>query len=478
MRDRMSTWVGGRSVFVSLIVAIAFFMETLDATIIVTAIPQMALDFGTDASRLSMGITVYLMAAAGCVTASGWLADRLGTRTLFCSALGLFAISSLICGLAPNFPIFVIGRALQGASASMMSPVGRLVVLRTSEKKQLMKSLSALIWPGLIAPVLGPPLGGWITDTASWHWIFFVNIPIAALAMLLVARYIPNETRETGAFDGKGFILTAAALLCLTSGLDLLAMRDFSLLQLGILLLAIASVLGWAALRHMRTVERPLVQLDALKVPSFFASSVTGGILSRATITATPFLLPLMFQLAFGLSALEAGGMLMLYMLANLAMKSVTNPIITRLGLRATLVSGSLLAGASIALCGFIVPGQHILFNGAVLLLAGCARSLQLTSVTMVNFADITPDQRQPASVLASLTQQIGMGAGVAIGALLLMLSQMTHKAPAFELIDFRLALGITGLLSASAAIFYIRLDPDVGDEVSGHARYRRRISP
>ncbi|MDV5824931.1 MFS transporter [Sphingobium naphthae] len=462
----------------SLIVAIAFFMETLDATIIVTAIPQMALDFGTDASRLSMGITVYLMAAAGCVTASGWLADRLGTRTLFCSALGLFAISSLICGLAPNFPTFVIGRALQGASASMMSPVGRLVVLRTSEKKHLMKSLSALIWPGLIAPVLGPPLGGWITDTASWHWIFFVNIPIAALAMLLVARYIPNETRETGAFDGKGFILTAAALLCLTSGLDLLAMRDFSLLQLGILLLAIASVLGWAALRHMRTVERPLVQLDALKVPSFFASSVTGGILSRATISATPFLLPLMFQLAFGLSALEAGGMLMLYMLANLAMKSVTNPIITRLGLRATLVSGSLLAGASIALCGFIVPGQHILFNGAVLLLAGCARSLQLTSVTMVNFADITPDQRQPASVLASLTQQIGMGAGVAIGALLLTLSQMTHKAPAFELIDFRLALGITGLLSASAAIFYIRLDPDVGDEVSGHARYRRRISP
>lgn len=228
----------------------------------------------------------------------------------------------------------------------------------------------------------------------------------------------------------------------------------------------------------MRTVERPLVRLEALKVPSFFASSVTGGILSRATISATPFLLPLMFQLAFGLSALEAGGMLMLYMLANLAMKSVTNPIITRLGLRATLVSGSLLAGASIALCGFIVPGQHILFNGAVLLLAGCARSLQLTSVTMVNFADITPDQRQPASVLASLTQQIGMGAGVAIGALLLTLSQMTHKAPAFELIDFRLALGITGLLSASAAIFYIRLDPDVGDEVSGHARYRRRISP
>jgi MFS family permease len=162
--------VGGRSMLVSLIVAIAFFMETLDATIIVTALPQMARDFGVDAARMSMGITAYLMAAAACVTASGWLADRVGTRTLFCGAIGLFTLSSLVCGLAPDFTTFIVGRAMQGTAAAMMSPVGRLVVLRTSEKKDLMKALSALIWPGLVAPVLGPPLGGWITDAASWHW--------------------------------------------------------------------------------------------------------------------------------------------------------------------------------------------------------------------------------------------------------------------------------------------------------------------
>jgi EmrB/QacA subfamily drug resistance transporter len=458
---------------VSLIVAIAFFMETLDATIIVTALPQMASEFGVDAARMSLGITAYLMAAAACVTASGWLADRIGTRTLFCGAIGLFTLSSLICGLAPDFTIFIIGRVLQGAAAAMMSPVGRLVVLRTSEKKDLMKALSALIWPGLVAPVLGPPLGGWITDAASWHWIFYVNIPVGLIGMVLVWIYVPNERKEPTRFDARGFLLTAVALLCLTYGFDLLALRDGVAVLTGVGLMLISLLIGWAALRHMRRASAPLVRLDALKVRSFFVSSVTGGVLSRATISATPFLLPLMFQLAFGLSPLQAGGMLMIYMLANLAMKSFTNPVITRFGIRATLIWSSLAAGVTIALCAFIVPGNHLLLNGVILALAGAGRSLQLTAITMVNFADIAPQQRQPASVLSSLTQQIGMGAGVAVGALLLTLSQMLRGAPAIGLVDFRVALVAAGVMSAIAALSYRTLAGDVGDEISGHGRRR-----
>nr|WP_256432881.1 MFS transporter [Novosphingobium sp. SG751A] len=456
---------------VSLIVAIAFFMETLDATIIVTALPQMARDFGVDPARMSMGITAYLMAAACFVTASGWLADRVGTRTLFAGAIGLFAIASLICGFAGDFTVFVGGRALQGAAAAMMSPVGRLVVLRTSEKKDLMRALSALIWPGLVAPVLGPPLGGWIMAMASWHWIFFVNVPVALVGIALVLAYVPNEVQTRTKFDFKGFVLTALALACLTYGFDLLGLRDMRHLVIGLGLMTMAGAIGVAALRHMRAAPAPLVRLDALRVRSFFISSVTGGVLSRAAISATPFLLPLMFQLAFGLSPLEAGGMLMLYMLANLAMKTITNPIIARYGIRAVLVWSSLIAGVTIALCAFIVPGNHYAFNAAVLALAGAGRSMQLTAITMVNFADIPPPQRQPASVLSSLTQQIGMGGGVAVGALLLTLSQAARGAPVLGIEDFRIALVLAGVMSASAAIFYLSLAHDVGDEISGHGK-------
>src|SRR5580692_2329497 len=246
-------WVGGRSMLIPLIVAIAFFMENLDATIIVTALPQMADSFQVDATRMSMGVTAYLMAVAVWVTASGWLADRIGCRNLFCGAVALFTLASMLCGAAPNFPVFIIARVLQGSSAAMMSPVGRLVVLRTSEKKDLMRALSALIWPGLAAPVLGPPLGGFITGLASWRWIFYVNLPIGLVGMALILAFIPNERRAPTPFDLRGFLLTACALTCLTYGLDLLGLRQGASLRVGFGLSAAAILVGWLAFHHMRT---------------------------------------------------------------------------------------------------------------------------------------------------------------------------------------------------------------------------------
>jgi EmrB/QacA subfamily drug resistance transporter len=468
---RLTALFGGRSMLVSLIVAIAFFMETLDATIIVTALPRMANDFGVEPARMGLGITAYLMAVAAFVTASGWLADRVGTRRLFCSAIALFALASLACGLAPTFGAFIAARAVQGAAAAMMSPVGRLVVLRTSEKKDLMRALSALIWPGLAAPVLGPPLGGWITDAFGWHWIFYVNVPVALVGIALSWAFVPDEKKPSPPFDRAGFVLTGAGLISLTYAFDLLAQRDSASVGAGCVLVVAACGLGWLSLRHMGRTPHPLVRLDALKVRSFFVSSVTGGVLSRATISATPFLLPLMFQLAYGLTPLAAGGMLMVYMLANLGMKTVTNPVIRHLGIRAALVGGSLFAGVTIALCAFVAPGQPLVLNSVILALAGAGRSLQLTAITMVNFADIAPPQRQPASVLSSLTQQVGMGAGVAIGALLLTVSQAMRGAAEVGLADFRIALVVAGIMSAAAALFYVTLAHDVGHEISGHRR-------
>jgi EmrB/QacA subfamily drug resistance transporter len=474
--EQKKSGLGDRPMLIPLVVAIAFFMENLDATIIVTALPQMADSFKIDAARMSTGVTAYLMAAAACITASGWLADRFGGRNLFCAAVALFTLSSMLCGVASSFPLFIVARVLQGMAAAMMSPVGRLVVLRTSEKKDLMRALSALIWPGLAAPVLGPPLGGFITSLASWRWIFYVNLPIGLIGMALILAIIPNEKRSTSSFDLRGFLLTAVALSCLTYGFDLLGQRQSAELSLGLLLIAGAMAVGWTALRHMRGTPHPLVSIDALRVRSFFVSSVTGGVISRAAISATPFLLPLMFQIAFGLSPLQSGELLLIYMAANLLMKLATNQIMRRFGIRRVLIVTGLLAGISIALCAFIAPDGNEALNALLLIAAGAGRSLQLTAITMVNFADIAPPQRQPASVLSSLTQQIGMGAGVAIGALLLTSSQGFRGLDHLVLADFQAAFLITGVLSMAAVLFYMTLAPDVGDEISGHGRSRGAV--
>ena len=473
MSDRWVTWIGGRSMLISLVVAVAFFMENLDATIIVTALPQMADSFHIDAARMSMGVTAYLMAAAAWITASGWLADRLGGRNLFCGAVAVFTLASMLCGVATSFPVFIIARVIQGSAAAMMSPVGRLVVLRTAEKKDLMRALSALIWPGLAAPVLGPPLGGFITGLASWRWIFYVNLPIGLVGMALILAFIPNERRAPTPFDLRGFLLTACALTCLTYGLDLLGLRQGASLGVGFGLSTAALLLGWFALHHMRTKPHPLLNIEALRIRSFFVSSVTGGVISRAAISATPFLLPLMFQLGFGLSPLESGGLLLIYMAANLLTKLVTNQIMRRFGIRSVLIASCLMAGVSIAACALIVPGSNQLLNALILIAAGAGRSLQLTAITMANFADIGPAQRQPASVFSSLTQQIGMGAGVAVGALLLTSSQALRGAGMPELLDFRSAFVVAGALSTLAVFSFVTLARDVGDEISGYGRIR-----
>jgi EmrB/QacA subfamily drug resistance transporter len=454
----------------ALIVACAFFMENLDGTIIVTALPQMATSFHIDPARMSLGVSAYMLAVAAGITASGWLADRVGARNLFCAAIGVFTLASMLCGAAPSFPAFIAARILQGAAAAMMSPVGRLVVLRTSEKKDLLRALSTLVWPALFAPVLGPPLGGLITSMASWRWIFYVNLPVGVIGMALVMAYIPNHKSDARPpFDTAGFLLMATALACLTYGLDLIGHRSGASLAIGAGLILASLAVGWAAVRHVRRARHPLVSLEALKLPTFFVSCVSGGTLSRAAISATPFLLPLMFQVGFGLSPVRSGLLLLVYMAANLLMKTITNPILTRWGIRTVLIVNGLIASAFIAACAVVTPQTPILLGWAVLALAGASRSMQFTALTMVTFADVSPEQRQPAAVVSALTQQIGMGGGVAVGALLLTVSQRLRGAADLSVFDFRVALVLAGALSALAVASYMGLARDAGDEISGH---------
>ncbi len=454
---------------IALIVACAFFMENLDANIIVTAVPPIAQSFGTTATRMSLGITAYVLATAACIPASGWLADRLGARNVFCTAIGAFTLASMACGAAPTFLAFIAARVVQGSAAAMMSPVGRLVVLRNTEKRDLMRALSTLVWPALFAPVLGPPLGGYITSAASWRWIFYVNVPLGLAGMGLVLAFIPNhKAAERTAFDAKGFSLMAVALACLTYGLDAVGSREIEP-SLAVSLLAAAAVVGLIAVRHLQRTAAPVVRLQALRMRTFFAGCVSGGFISRAAISATPFLLPLMFEVGFGLTPVAAGMLLLIYMAANLAMKTITNPILRRFGMRSVLVANCAIASACIAACAWVSPSLPIALSGAILVLAGASRSMQFTAITFVTFADVAPEERASASVLSSLTQQISMGMGVSVGALLLNFSRLLRHATDLDLHDFRLAFVAAGLLGALALFSYAGLAPDAGAEISGH---------
>ena len=458
------------SMRIALIVACAQFMQNLDGTIIVTALPAMAQSFATTASRMSEGITAYALAAAVCIPASGWLADRMGTRNLFCAAIGLFTVASVACGIAASFAGFIAWRLVQGGMAAMMSPVGRMIVLRNTEKRELMQTLSALVWPSLIAPVVGPPLGGFITSASSWRWIFYINVPFGIAAIALTLAVIPNHRSEgRSTFDLRGFLLLAAAVGCLTYGFDVAGAEQVDV-SVAAALIAGAVIAGVLAVRHLESARQPVVSLAPLRRHAFFVACVSGGGISRAAISATPFLLPLMLEVGFGFTALDAGLLLLIYMLANFLMKIATNPIVRRFGMRQVLVVNGAITAAGIAACALIYPKLPFFLTGAILLLAGASRSLQFSALTYTTFAEIGPEERSPASVLSSLTMQVANGVGVALAALLLNFSRLVRHAAALAPFDFRLALVLVGVFGALAVFPYAALPEGTGAEVSGHA--------
>lgn len=454
---------------IALIVAFAQFMQNLDATIIVTALPDMAHSFGTSASRMSAGITAYVLTAAVCIPASGWLADRVGARNLFCAAIGLFTISSIACGAASTFPLFIAARIVQGSASAMMAPVGRLLVLRHTQQHDLMRMLSTLVWPGLLAPVLGPPLGGFITSASSWRWIFYVNVPLGIVAIALVLAFIPAQRIEQRTtFDAPGFALLALAIIALSYSFDIVGAHEIDV-PLAIALLAVAVAAGFLALRHLEKTPTPLLRLQALRARTFFVATVSGGSISSAAISATPFLLPLMLQVGFGLSPVESGLMLLIYMAANLGMKAFTNPILRRFGMRRVLVVNGAISSAAIACCALLSPALPLLASGLLLVLAGASRSMQFSSITFVTFADIPAQERSSANALFALMQQMATGIGVAMGALLLNFSRLLRHAPALGVYDFRIALMATGVLGALAVFAYAGLPQDAGAQITGH---------
>jgi EmrB/QacA subfamily drug resistance transporter len=457
-----------RPTLIALIVAAAFFMETLDGTVIATALPSMAQSFGVGAIQLSIGITAYMLTLAIFIPASGWLADRFGTRTIFCGAIGVFTLASIACGIAPDFYSFIAARVVQGASAALMSPVGRLVVLRNTEKRDLLRVTAITTWPGLLAPVLGPPIGGFITTYATWRWIFFLNVPLGMVGIIMVLSYV-GESRETEKrpFDRIGFALTGLALGALMYGFDRIGIRDW---WAAALLTGTGIVLGWLAIKHARRHPHPLIDLSPMRVHTF-AVSVWGGILFRMAVGATPVLLPLMFQRGFGMTAFAAGVLTLGYAIGNIAMKPFTTPILRRFGFRATLTVDGTLSALSIVLCGFLSSESPEWAVMVLLVLTGGFRSLGLTSLFTLPFVDLAPTQRSAATTLMNITQQMGFGLGVAFGSVALQASLLLRGAgeDALSAFDFRIAFAAVALVGALALPGFLSLSPYAGTEVSGH---------
>ena len=452
---------------VPLTVATALFMENTDSTVIATALPTIARSLGEDPIALKLALTSYLVSLAIFIPISGWMADRYGARTVFRAALVVFMAGSLACAASGSLLGFVTARFLQGIGGAMMVPVGRLVILRSVPKAELVTALAYLTIPALIGPILGPPLGGLITTWLDWRWIFLINIPIGLAGLLLASLYFENvREAERPPLDVPGFLLLAGGLGGLMLGLASIGRHllpdwlSWSCLGGGAALLALY-------LRHSRSAAHPVLHLDLLRYPTFRAA-VTGGSLFRIGTGAIPFLLPLMLQVGFGLDPLHSGLITFAAAAGALFVKTVGPAILRRYGFRRVMVTNALLAAAFLGVNGlYTAATPHALIVG-VLFLGGCLRSLQFTCVNAIAYADLEPRDMSAGTSLASVAQQLSLSLGVTIGAMALEATAALHGCSGIEAADFGPAFLAVALISGLSILPFRRLAPDAGAEVSG----------
>jgi EmrB/QacA subfamily drug resistance transporter len=459
-------------ILLPLIVACALFMENLDSTVLSTALPAIARDFGESPIQLKLALTSYLLSLAIFIPASGWFADRFGARAIFRLAILVFTVGSILCGLSTSIPEIVGARIVQGLGGAMMVPVGRLIILRSVSKAELVGSLAWLTVPALVGPVVGPPLGGFITTYFDWRWIFWINVPIGVLGIVLATLYIPNIREETNPrFDTFGFILSAVGLAAFMTGSTSLGLDLFPVPLVLALFLGGAALLALYVL-HSRRRPDPILDLSLLAIPTFRLSMI-GALLFRFGIGATPFLLPLLLQVGFGMTPFQSGTITFASAIGAIAMKFVAPPLLRRHGFRTILIVNTLIAGVAVALPAAFTPATPVSLMTGLLLVSGFFRSLQFTSVNALVFADVPAVRMSRATTLTSVAQQLSISLGISIGAIALELT-VQASGGTMTAASFAPAFIVVAVLSTLAVVPFLALERTAGDEMSG----RRPLAP
>jgi EmrB/QacA subfamily drug resistance transporter len=451
---------------VPLIIAVALFMEHTDSTVIATSLPAIAADIGANPLALKLAITSYLLSLAIFIPASGWSADRFGARTVFRAALGVFIIGSIGCALSSSLTDFVIARIVQGMGGAMMTPVGRLILVRTIPRRELIGAMAWVSVPALVGPLLGPPVGGFITTYASWHWIFIINVPIGLIGILLATRYIEDLRAEKHErFDVAGMVLAGLGIAGMAFGLSVLGL-NFLPWSVVAGLVGAGTIFMTAYIVHARRTPRPVLDLTLFRQPTFRAS-VTGGFIFRIGIGALPFLLPLMLQVGFGMSPFQSGLITFATAIGAMTMKVAAVTILRRFGFRTVLIANAVISSAFLATCAAFTQTTPVAAMVALLLVGGFFRSLQFTCINTIAYAEVETARVSRATSLVSVAQQLAISTGVALGALAVEMTVAFRGHGALEAQDFPPAFLAVALISALSAIIFARLSPDAGAELA-----------
>ena len=452
---------------IPLIVATALFMENMDSTVIATSLPAIAADIGTSPLTLKLAITSYLLSLAVFIPASGWTADRFGARMVFAIAVAVFMAGSIGCAMSSSVTDFVIARILQGMGGAMMTPVGRLVLLRSIDKSALVSAMAWVTVPALIGPVIGPPLGGFITTYFSWHWIFLINIPIGLLGIVLALRFIdPIRGENPERFDLYGLVLAGIGLAGIAFGLSV---AGLNLLPWPVVaaLVTIGSIAMTLYLLHARKTGSPVLDFSLLRLPTMRAS-IVGGFLFRLGIGALPFLLPLLMQVGFGLSPFQSGLVTFASAVGAMGMKALAARIIRAFGFRNLMTINAVVGSLSLAACALFTVTTPLLLIMIILVVGGFFRSLQFTAINTVAYAEVEPAQMSRATTLVSVNQQLAISAGVAVGAFSVETTLWLHHQSELNATVFAPAFLVVALISAASCWFFWQMPDDAGQEISG----------
>ena len=450
--------------FLPLILATAIFMQMLDSTILNTSLPSIARDLNESPLNMQNTIISYVLTLALFMPVSGFLADKFGTKNVFIISLVLFSISSLFCSLSQNLKQLVISRVIQGVGGSLMTPVGKLALIKTFDKSELLKAMNYAIIPALIGPVLGPLVGGYLVDYLSWHWIFLINIPIGILGIVLGLKYMPNYKSPVIDFDLKGFLIFAMASLSLSISLELFGNAKNITPVLLVFLLGFLMLFFYY--KHAKKDNNPIFPLNLFQVRTFRVG-ILGNLATRLGISSIPLLVPLMIQIAYGQSAFTSGWIVAPMALTSMFGKSAVIKILDRFGYRSTLMVNTFIIGFLI--CCLAIPSiqSSIYWYVPLLLLLGFFNSIQFTSMNTISIADLRTYQTSSGNSLVSVNQQFAIGFGVAFGLIILKIFEGDTKFIHNEIHNaFRYTFLIVGFLTILSGLVFRRLNSRDGDNM------------